>query len=162
VATEQKTLNITLPSDREIALTRIYDAPRDMVWRAWTEPERVVQWWGPLGFTTTIQEMDVRPGGTWRFIMHGPDGTDYENKVDFIEIVEPERLVYDHGGGDESDEPQFRVTVTFDEENGGTRITMRSVFASAEERDRVVEEFGAIEGGKQTLERLNEYLARNS
>ena len=103
--------------------------------------------------------MDVRPGGVWRFVMHGPDGTGYDNKVVFVEVVRPERLVYDHGPGDESDSPQFHVTVTFEEEGGKTRLTLRLVFASPAERDRAVE-FGALDGGNQTLERLAEHLGK--
>jgi uncharacterized protein YndB with AHSA1/START domain len=144
-------------SDREIVVTRVYDAPRELVWQAWTDREQVAQWWGPNGFTTTIHEMDLRPGGVWRFIMHGPDGADYNNKVAFIEVLAPERLLYDHGG--DEGEVEFRVTVTFDDEGGKTRLTMRSVFPSREERDRVIEEFGALEGANQTLERLAAHLA---
>jgi uncharacterized protein YndB with AHSA1/START domain len=77
----------------------------------WTDPNHVAQWWGPKGFTNTIHEMDVRPGGVWRFVMHGPDGVDYQNKIVFIEVVKPERLVYDHVSG-----PKFHVTVTFTEQ----------------------------------------------
>jgi len=145
--------------DREIVITRVFDAPRELVFEAWTDPEHIPQWWGPNGFTTTIHEMDVRPGGVWRFVMHGPDGTDYGNKVTFVEVVKPERLVYDHGPGDESDSPQFHVTVTFDDEDGKTRLTLRLIFRSVAERDRAVE-FGALEGGNQTLERLAEHLAK--
>ena len=146
-------------SDREIVITRDFDAPRELVFEAWTDPEQVVQWWGPRGFTTTIHEMDVRPGGVWRFVMHGPDGTDYDNKVLFIEVVKPERLVYNHGAGDESDFPPFRVTVTFDEEIDKTRLTLRLIFGSPADRDNAVES-GALEGGNQTLERLAEHLAK--
>jgi uncharacterized protein YndB with AHSA1/START domain len=145
-------------SDREIIITRVLDAPRELVFEAWTDPEQVVQWWGPRGFTTTIHEMDVRPGGVWRFVMHGPDGTDYDNKVVFVEVVKPDRLVYNHGAGDESDFPPFGVTVTFDEESDKTRLTLKLVFVSRAERDNAVES-GALEGGNQTLERLAEYLA---
>ena len=76
-------------ADREIAATRIFDAPRELVWKAWTDPKHVAQWWGPNGFTNTIHEMNVSPGGVWRFMMHGPDGTDYPNRIVFIEVVEP-------------------------------------------------------------------------
>lgn len=149
----------TAAAEREISLTRVFDAPRELVFDAWTDPEQVVQWWGPRGFTTTIHEMDVRPGGIWRFVMHGPDGTDYDNRVEFVEVTKPARLVYNHGPDGESEGPSFRVTVTFDEEGGKTRLTLRLVFASVAERDRAVE-FGALEGGNQTLERLAEYLAK--
>jgi uncharacterized protein YndB with AHSA1/START domain len=147
-------------SDREIVVTRVFDAPRERVFEAWTDPERVVQWWGPRGFTTTIHEMDVRPGGIWRFTMHGPDGTDYPNRVEFTEVTKPQRLVYDHGPDAGAEGLSFRSTVTFEDEGGGTRLTLRLVFKSAEERDRAVE-FGAREGGKQTLERLAEHLGKS-
>lgn len=146
-------------SDREIVFTRLFDAPRELVFTAFTQPEHVAQWWGPRGFTTTIHEMDVRPGGVWRFIMHGPDGVDYPNKIVYTEVVRPERLAYTHGPDGEDDSGQFQVTVTLAEEGGKTRLTMRALFASAEERDKAVREFGAIEGGNQTLDRLDEYLA---
>jgi uncharacterized protein YndB with AHSA1/START domain len=149
----------TEPSDREIVFTRLFDAPRELVWEAWTDPQQVVQWWGPRGFTTTTHEMAVRPGGVWRFIMHGPDGTDYPNKIVYTEVVPPERLAYTHGSDDGDESGQFQVTVTFTDQDGKTRLTMRSLFASAEERDKVVKEYGAIEGGNQTLDRLAEHLA---
>jgi uncharacterized protein YndB with AHSA1/START domain len=144
-------------SDREIAGSRIFDAPRELVWKMWTDPHHVAQWFGPRGFTNTVHEMDVRPGGHWRFHMHGPDGRNYRNEIIYREVVEPERLAYDH-----ISEPFFHVTVTFDEENGKTRVTMRSLFQSAEIRRRVVETYGAVEGMKQTLARLGEQLAHRS
>src|SRR5262249_44544159 len=104
---------LTSTADREIVVTRLFDAPRELVVRAWTEHERLVQWWGPDGFTTTIHEIDVRPGGVWRFIMHGPDGVDYGNKIVYLEVSAPERLVYLHGEDTENDAEQFHVTVTF-------------------------------------------------
>jgi uncharacterized protein YndB with AHSA1/START domain len=143
-------------ADREIVATRVFDAPRELVWKLWTDPHHVAQWWGPNGFTSTIQEMDVRPGGAWRLIMHGPDGTDYPNKSVYVEVVRPERLVYDHVSG-----PQFRATATFLEEGGKTRVTMRMVFESAALRDRVAKEFGAVEGLRQTLGRLGEQISRS-
>ena len=146
-------------SDREIVFTRVFDAPHELVWEAWTDPQQVVQWWGPTGFTTTTHEMEVRPGGVWRFIMHGPDGTDYPNKIVYTEVVRPKRLAFTHGSANESESGQFQVTVTFTDQGGKTRFTMRSLFASVEERDKVVREYGAIEGGNQTLDRLAEHLA---
>ncbi|MFI5381028.1 MAG: SRPBCC domain-containing protein [Tepidisphaerales bacterium] len=143
----------TNAADREIVTTRIYDAPRELVFDAWTDPKHVAHWWGPNGFTNTIHEMDVRPGGVWRFIMHGPDGVDYQNKIVYLEIVKPELLVYDHVSG-----PRFQATVTFEEQGGKTKVTMRALFETAEVRKLTVEKFGAIEGGKQTLARLAEHL----
>lgn len=150
----------TSTADREIVITRVFDAPRELVFKAWTDPKHVAQWWGPNGFTNTIHEMDVRPGGVWRFIMHGPDGVDYPNKIVFIEVVKPERLVYAHGSDKEDDPEQFDVTITFAEQGDKTHLTMRSLFQSAAERDRVVKEHGAIEGGNQTLARFAEHLAQ--
>lgn len=146
--------------DREIVLSRVFDAPRDLVFQAWTDPDHIDRWWGPDGFTTTTREMDVRPGGVWRFVMHGPDGADYPNRIIYDEIVRPERLVYTHDSGQEDDPARFQVTVTFAEAGDKTHLTVRMAFASAAQRDRVVKEFRAIEGGQQTLERLAQYLAK--
>lgn len=149
-------------ADREIIITRVFDAPRELVWEAWTDPRQVVQWWGPKGFTTTIEQMEVKPGGTWKHIMHGPDGTDYPNKSVFKEVVKPERITYSHGGGRKgAPGATFEATWTFEvvEENK-TRLTIHMIFPTAEGRDTVVREYGAIEGGKQTLGRLAEKLAK--
>ena len=143
---------------RALVTTRVYDAPRELVFAAWSDPRHLAQWWGPNGFTTTTHAFDMRPGGVWRFVMHGPDGRDYQNRITFEEIVKPERLVYRHGGGDDVEPVQFRVTVTFEDLGGKTRLTMRSVFPSAAERDRVVKDYGAAEGAKQTLARLAAHL----
>jgi len=163
MAAESK--SAALAGDREIRGTRVFDAPRELVWKAWTEPEHIGEWWGPKGFTTTTHKMEVKPGGVWRFVMHGPDGRDYQNKITFIEGVKPERLLYKHGGtGEKQDrdlEPvNFHVTVIFAEEGGKTRLDMRSVFPSAKARDYVVKNYGAVEGMHQTLARLEEYLAK--
>jgi uncharacterized protein YndB with AHSA1/START domain len=146
--------------EREIVFTRILHAPRELVFKAWTDPKHVAQWWGPNGFTNTISEMDVKPGGVWRFIMHGPDGVDYPNKIVYEEVVKPERLVYAHGGDEENDPGQFQVTVTLDDQGNKTQLTMRMLFVSKEERDKVVREYGAVEGGNQTLNRLEEHLVK--
>jgi uncharacterized protein YndB with AHSA1/START domain len=148
-------------SDREIVIARVFDAPRDLVWEAWTDPKQVLKWWGPTGFTTTIHEMDVRPGGVWRHTMRGPDGTEFPNHSVFLEVVKPERIVYPHGGGRKGDPAaQFEATWTFEAEGNKTRVTMRGVFPSAAARDMVVKTYNAIEGGKQTLGRLAEQLAK--
>ena len=155
---ENKTASTGERSDREIVITRIINAPRELVFKAWTDQQHIDKWWGPAGFTTTTYEMEVKPGGIWRYMMHGPDGTDYPNWIKYEEIVQPECLVYEHGGKID-DPPHFHVTVTFEDEGGKTKLTMRSVFPTAEARDFVVKEFKAIEGGNQTLDRLEEYLA---
>ncbi|TGM58426.1 SRPBCC family protein [Leptospira adleri] len=147
-------------ADREIATSRVFDAPRELVWKVWTDPNHIGNWWGPNGFTNTIETMEVKPGGVWKLIMHGPDGTDYPNRITYIEVIKPERLVYKHGSDMEDHPGDFHVTVTFEEENGKTKLTMISLFQTAAARDEVVEKYGAIEGMNQTLNRLGEYLAK--
>ena len=150
-------------ADREIVITRVFDAPRELIWNAWTDPKQIVQWWGPRGFTTTIHEMDVKPGGVWRHTMHGPDGTDYPNQNVFIEVVKPERIVYSLTGGKKGDRgTQAEVTWTFEAQGNKTKLTLRMLFPSAEVREHVVKTYGAIEGGNQTLDRLGEHLAKNA
>ncbi len=143
-------------ADREIVATRVFDAPRELVFQMWTDPRHVAQWWGPNGFTSTIQEMDVRPGGVWRFTMRGPDGKDWPNVVTYEQVVPPERLVYLHGDDNEPD--MFHNTITFDDQDGKTALTMRAVFKTAAAREFVVRERGAIEGGQQTVARLERYV----
>jgi len=148
-------------SRREIVITRVFDSPREVVFEAMADPKRVAQWWGPRGFTTTIHEMDLRPGGAWRQTMHGPDGTDYPSKSVFLEVVKPERIVYRMEGGKKGEPAhQFESTWIFEAQGKKTRLTLRMVFASAEVREMVVKEYNAIEGGQQTLSRLGEYLAK--
>ena len=141
---------------REMVLERVVNAPRNTVWKAWTEPAHIAQWWGPNGFTTTIYEMTVTVGGVWRFIMHGPDGTDYPNRIRYTEIVKPERLVFDHGGADGGPR-EFQTTVIFVAEGERTRVTMRALFESQESCE-AHRKFGAVEGGEQTLARLAEHV----
>jgi uncharacterized protein YndB with AHSA1/START domain len=146
---------MTESSNREIVVTRVFEAPRALVFAAWTTPEHLARWWGPTGFTITTYEMDFKPGGVWRFVMHGPDGRDYQNKVVYVEIAESERLVYRHVS-----DPQFQMTVTFEEGGDQTIVTARMLFESAAIRDKTVKAFGAVEGLKQTLGRLADYLAK--
>lgn len=147
--------------DRIIELTRVIDAPRALVFAAFTDVAHLDQWWGPRGFTVATISADIRVGGTWRFVMTGPDGTVFPNRIAYREIVADERLVYDHDSdvGDAEDPHRFFVTITFTDEGGKTRVTMRSLFASAERR-RVVVSFGAIELGKTTLEKLEQHARK--
>jgi len=148
-------------SDREIVLSRVVDAPRELVWEAITSFDHVAHWWGPIGFTTTIEEMDVRPGGVWRQVMHGPDGTDYPSKSVFTEVVKPERLCYKHSGGKKGEpEAQFESTWLFEAQGEKTKVTLRMVFPTAAERDLNERTYHAIEGGNQTLARLAEHLPK--
>jgi uncharacterized protein YndB with AHSA1/START domain len=149
----------SLAADREIVLSRVFDAPRALVWKVWADPEHISRWWGPIGFTTTTIERDLRPGGVWRFVFRGPDGREYMNLVTYLEVVEPERLAYKHGGEVDLEPVNFHVLVTFEEVSAGkTKLTMRSTFPSSKARDFVLREYNALEGGKQTLTRLGEYL----
>ncbi len=144
---------------RELVTTRTFEAPRELVWEVWTKPEHVAKWWGPNGFTTATEVMDVRPGGVWRHVMQGPDGVRYPNEARFIEVEQPRRLVYSHGGHRE-DGPavRFTSTVTFEECMGRTTVTMNAAFDSAEELEFAIREFGADEGGKQHLANLEAYV----
>ena len=156
--------NLDLEQDpRSIIGTRLLDAPRKLVFAAWTDPKHLAQWWGPNGFTTTTQAFDFRPGGVWRFVMHGPDGRDYQNRITFDEIAPPERIVYRHAGGDDVEPVQFTQTVTFEDiGNGQTRLTWHGRFPSAEERARVIKEYGADKGLVETMARLVDYVASMS
>jgi uncharacterized protein YndB with AHSA1/START domain len=156
--------NLDLERDpRSIIGTRLLDAPRKLVFAAWTDPKHLAQWWGPNGFTTTTHAFDFRPGGVWRFVMHGPDGRDYQNRITFDEIAPPERIVYRHAGGDDVEPVQFTQTVTFEDiGNGQTRLTWHGRFPSAEERARVIKEYGADKGLVETMARLVDYVASMS
>lgn len=146
-------------ADREILTTRLIDAPRALVFEAFTTSEHLDRWWGPDGFRNTTASFEFKPGGKWSFIMHGPDGVDYLNIVVFDEIIPNERLTYAHSGGDD-DRIQFKTTIDFLEERGKTRIVMRAVFPSAEMRDFVAREVGAVEGAEQHLGNLSSYVAQ--
>ncbi|MUG45912.1 SRPBCC family protein [Paenibacillus woosongensis] len=145
--------------NREVVIHRTLSAPRELVWEAWTQPEHLVHWWGPKGFTLTLQQYELKTGGHWKYIMHGPDGVDYPNHNVFIDVQKPERLVYSAGDGEVDSPGQFETTLTLMEEGNKTVLTMRMLFKTAEERDYVVREFGAVEGGNQTLDRLEQLLA---
>jgi uncharacterized protein YndB with AHSA1/START domain len=147
-------------ADRELIFTRVFDAPRELVYEAWTDPRHVAQWWGPNGFKTTIHQMDVRPGGVWRLVMRGPDGADYNNRIVFLEVDKPRRLVYKQDPEKGSEPVNFQVTVTFDAEGGQTKVTMHMLFPSHAAREHVVTKYGAVEGAKQTLGRLAEHLVQ--
>lgn len=144
--------------DREVVLVRVLDAPRDAVFAAWTDPDAFCDWFGPDGYTCTVQDMDVRPGGRARIEMTAPDGTRYPGRLDYLEVVPGERLVMDHGADVDDDPGRFRVTVTFDEQSDGkTVLTLRQLHPTAERRAEVIG-FGAVELGLQTLNKLAHHL----
>ena len=144
--------SIDLDTDpRSIIGSRLFDAPRELVFSAFTDPKHLAQWWGPNGF---------RPGGVWRFVMHGPDGRDYQNRITYEEIVRPERIVYCHDGGEDVEPVQFSQTLTFEDLGcSRTRLTWHGRFPSAEERARVIGDSGADKGLSQTMARLVDYVA---
>ncbi|MBL8021792.1 MAG: SRPBCC family protein [Leptospirales bacterium] len=146
-------------ADREISARRLLDAPCELVFDVWTDPQHVAVWWGPNGFTNTVHEMDVRAGGNWRFTMHGPDGIDYPNEVHYIEVKRPERMVYTHGAG-ANDPDAFRVTVTFEAVGNKTMLAFQILFNTAEQRNQVVDKFGAVEGLNQNLDRFESFLRK--
>ncbi|HRG96421.1 MAG TPA: SRPBCC family protein [Polyangiaceae bacterium] len=145
-------------TEREIRLERVVAAPRALVWKVLTDPAHVNKWWGPDGFTNVDVEQDVRVGGVWKFAMIGPDGKRWPNKSTYVELTEPERLVYDHG---DWETVMFRAEVTLtaerDEGDDKTRVSMRLVCPSRAERDAKVSGF-AIEGGRQHLRNLEAYV----
>jgi uncharacterized protein YndB with AHSA1/START domain len=140
-------------AEREIVTTRVVGAARERVFRASADPAHLVHWWGPKGFTNTFHEFDLRPGGTWRFVMHGPDGANYPNKSVFVDVVKPERIVLEHVSG-----PHFQLTIALAEHGSKTKITWRMLFEPAAECNRV-NRF-ALEANEQNLDRLEAELAR--
>ena len=143
-------------ADRAIVVTRLFDAPRELVFAAFTEREHVENWWVPSG--STIHEYNGTPGGLWRYSMPGHDSEQYHFKVRFIEIDQPRRLVYDYGEDAEDASDPVRTNVTFEEENGRTRVTLQLTFATAAARDEAAQ-YGASAGAQQALRSLADYLA---
>ena len=135
--------------------TRMLNAPRELVWEVWTNPEHVKEWWGPNGFSLTTKSMNVEPNKAWEFIMHGM-GRDWDNKIEYVEVKKPSMLSYKHSGA--GADYDFLVTVLFEEVEGKTLLTMKSIFKSKEIIDELNRRVNAIEGGKQTLNRLENYL----
>ena len=165
--------NSSVDLDRDpktIVATHEFEASRALVFDVWTDPrplsprhlahKHLAQWWCPDGLTTTTSRFEMKVGGAWRFVVHGPDGRNHEHRITFDKIVAPDLIRYHHGGEDDVETVQFRTTVTFEElERNLTRVTLYATFPSAAERDRVVQEYGAAEGAKQTLSRVADYVA---
>jgi len=141
---------------QEIRLTRVYDAPVNVVWDAWVDPKQAAQWWGPRGFTLTTHRKDFRVGGSWEYTMHGPDGTDFPNRTVYLEIVEHQKMVYDHGAT-ESTPPMFRVTVLFTPSGGKTTMEMTMTLPTPEAAERTRKVIKKA-GGESCWDRLAEYL----
>jgi uncharacterized protein YndB with AHSA1/START domain len=144
-------------TDREIVISRVIDAPRELVFEVFTEVRHLSRWWGPEGFNTTTRAFEFRVGGEWDFVMHGPDGTDYQEWISWTEIAPPERIALLHG--EFRDDPNaFESVLTFAPHGAATLIEMRTVFPTKGLRDQAVEKYHAIEGGRQTLSKLAAYV----
>jgi uncharacterized protein YndB with AHSA1/START domain len=139
--------------DRELYLERLLDAPIDLVWEVWTKPEHIAQWWGPNGFTTTIDKMDMQPEGEWTLTMHGPDGTDYPNESTFKEVVPMKKIVYDH-----TSYPHIVATIEFEAQGDKTLLKWHMLFDSVEVFIDVAKKYGAEKGQKENVEKLAVYL----
>jgi uncharacterized protein YndB with AHSA1/START domain len=140
-----------LSADRELVTSRVIYAPRERVFQAFSNPERLARWWGPRGFTSTFHEFDLRPGGAWRFVMHGPDGKDYANQSVFLDVVPPERVVFMHVSA-----PRFEMTITFAAQGDSTVVGWRQLFETAAECRRIAR--FAVDGNEQNLDRLAAHL----
>jgi uncharacterized protein YndB with AHSA1/START domain len=142
----------------EISGSRVFDAPRDLVFDAFSSPGQLGRWWGPTGFTLTTSEMTFAPGGEWRFVMHGPDGRDYRNKIVFRDIEWPDRIAYIHPGDDGTEPVSMETTILFVEQDGKTRVTWRMRFPTLAERNRVDRDYGASQGLAETMARLGAFV----
>jgi uncharacterized protein YndB with AHSA1/START domain len=150
------------PSEREVVVSRLLEAPRELVWRMWSELQHIHEWYGPEGFTTTTFEFDFAPGGVWRHVMHGPGGAEYPTRIVYREIDPPSRLVYDNGWEMPGVELEFRVVVTLEAIGSRTALSIHMTFPSADALRVAVERYGVLEGGKQTLDRIARALDRVS
>src|SRR3954469_20009443 len=144
-------------ADREIVISRVIDAPRELVFEAFTEVRHLSRWWGPNGFTTSTRAFEFRVGGDWDFVMHGPDGINYQEWISWTAITPPQRIELLHGES-RGDPDAFASVLTFTGKGAATRLEMRTVFPTAELRDEAVERYHAIEGGQQTLSHLAAYV----
>jgi Uncharacterized conserved protein len=154
-----------LRGDREIVISRVFDAPRELVWSVWTDPKHISEWWGPRGFDAPPCDIDLRPGGIFLVNLNGPDGKLYPCKGTFREVIEPERIVYDGprnepAGCGAGIPPDATVIITFEELNAGTELTIHTKLASEQHRQAARAE-GFLEGWQQSLERLAEHIEKN-
>ena len=148
------------PIDREIVLGRVIDAPREVVYAAWTDPDQIQMWFGPEGMAIETKEIDLSPGGVWRFDMVAADGTRYGNRMVFMRMAPPALIEVEHGSDREDDPGRFRMLVTFDEQSDGkTVLTLRQMHPSKERREWAIG-FGAVEYGGQTLAKLALHVAK--
>jgi uncharacterized protein YndB with AHSA1/START domain len=151
-----ETFSLTQPTDREVVMTRVFDAPRRLVWEAWTNPKHVPNWMlGPDGWTMPVCEIDLRPGGAWHFVWRKNDGEEMAMNGEYREITPPERLVHTEAWG--GDWPETLNTLLLSEEDGKTTLTIQVLYPSKEARDAAIQT-GMTEGATQSFDRLAEYL----
>ncbi|AOP36405.1 ATPase [Leptospira tipperaryensis] len=149
----------TTIEENKVIYKRYFDIPIELLFDVWSSQEHLSEWWGPDGFTLTTRSMDFSNGGIWDFVMHGPDGHDYKNKIQFIEIKKPHYIYYKHlGDGEGTKDVDFQSKIIFEESGEGVNLTMEQIFPSKEELERVNEKYGAIEGAKQHIANLGKYL----
>ena len=151
---------VARPSAREVVFSRLIAAPVALVWEIWSSVRHLHEWFGPTGFTTTTQEFAFVPGGAWRFTMHGPDGTDYPNRIVFRTIEPKTRIVYENNWDLPGAPLDFTVVVTFAAEGEGTRLILHMTFANDAAMRTAVERYGVLSGGIETFERIAEYVER--
>ncbi|RHX89058.1 SRPBCC family protein [Leptospira stimsonii] len=151
----------TIIEGNKVIYKRYFDVSVDLLFEAWSSQEHLSEWWGPDGFTLTTKSLDFSNGGIWDFVMHGPDGHDYKNKIQFTEIKKPHSIIYKHlGDGEGTKDVDFESKIVFEEAGEGSNLTMEQIFPSKEELERVNRKYGAIEGGKQHMENLAKYLKK--
>ncbi|NJD22334.1 MAG: polyketide cyclase [Melioribacter sp.] len=151
----EKNKSVSNTEDREIKISRLLNAPIELVWHVWTNPDHIKNWWGPNGFSNTISKMEVKPGGEWNLIMHGPDGVDYVNKSIFTEVIKFKKIVYEH-----ISHPKFVATIEFESLNNQTELSWHMLFESKDQFIQVVKTFKADEGLKQNVDKLQNYLSK--
>jgi len=134
--------------------TKVTDATPEQIWDAWNDPEKVAKWWGPAGFKSTVEELDVREGGKFKVVMHGPDGVDYPNVYVFDKVDKPYQLIYTNEGSKQFGLEPFQSVIDLESINGKTKVTLKMLFPSEEEKQKHVQQFRAVEGSRELLERL--------
>ncbi|WP_284653122.1 SRPBCC domain-containing protein [Flavobacterium terrisoli] len=147
------TASVNNTADREIIISRLLNGPIELVWEVWTNPDHIKHWWGPSGFTNTITKMEVVPNGLWNLVMHGPDGTDYDNESVFTEVVWHKKIMYHHISGHE-----FIAAIQFEERGNQTFIHWQMLFETKEELNRIMALYDISEGLKQNVDKLEAYL----
>ena len=149
--------NTAVGDDRTIVIERVIDAPRSVVWKAFTDPEQLPLWWGPEGYSCETSEIDIREGGVWRFTMCGPNGVEYKNRITFNKITPEAQIAYTTDDDGTSDQPAFDSVARFEARGNKTVFTLRMRFDSAAIR-KSMEDFGAVEGGHSTIDCLENHL----